>query len=111
MAGFLEERLREQELSQIRAIKLSSGYMLALVSDVLDMGRYNNQSIIITNVINNINNDRFEAGRVVLESISVDIHDLLTNNFMCAEGLVTGHRYNNNHHHYYYSYYVLNIYY
>lgn len=72
MAGFLEEKMKEQELSQIRAIKLSSGYMLALVSDVLDMGR-------------------FEAGRVVLENISVDIHNLLQNNFTCAEGLVKMH--------------------
>ncbi|KAJ3300282.1 hypothetical protein HK104_002481 [Borealophlyctis nickersoniae] len=58
--------------SQARAIKLSSEYMLALVNDVLDMGR-------------------FEAGRVDLERIPVDLHALLDNNVECARELVRAH--------------------
>ncbi|KAJ3180401.1 hypothetical protein HDU85_004107 [Gaertneriomyces sp. JEL0708] len=55
-----------------RAIKLSSEYMLALVNDVLDLGR-------------------FEAGRVNLENLPIDLWDLLSVNFSCSTELVRGH--------------------
>ncbi|TPX66259.1 hypothetical protein SpCBS45565_g04569 [Spizellomyces sp. 'palustris'] len=67
--------MRSMEDSQHRsahAIKLSSEYMLALVNDVLDLGR-------------------FEAGRVSLENLVVDFWTLLEGNFSCSRQLARGH--------------------
>ncbi|KND04218.1 uncharacterized protein SPPG_01650 [Spizellomyces punctatus DAOM BR117] len=67
--------MRSIEDSQHRsahAIKLSSEYMLALVNDVLDLGR-------------------FEAGRVSLENVLVDFWTLLEGNFSCGRQLARGH--------------------
>ncbi|KAJ3034199.1 hypothetical protein HDV00_005369 [Rhizophlyctis rosea] len=51
--------------NSVRAIQLSSSYMLSLINDVLDYGRY-------------------EAGRVEVEHILIDLHQLLELNFACA---------------------------
>ncbi|KAJ3038878.1 hypothetical protein HDV00_012799 [Rhizophlyctis rosea] len=60
-------------LSQAHAIGVSSTYMLALVNDVLDMGR-------------------FEAGRVRLEQLPVDLHVLLKTHFELAREMVRKHQ-------------------
>lgn len=68
----LASSILDSQTRSARAIKLSSEYMLALVNDVLDLGR-------------------FEAGRVSLEKLVINIHALLESNFACAHELVRGH--------------------
>ncbi|KAJ3056976.1 histidine kinase osmosensor [Rhizophlyctis rosea] len=60
-------------ISQAHAIGVSSTYMLALVNDVLDMGR-------------------FEAGRVTLENLPIDLHLLLRTHFDLAREMVRKHQ-------------------